>query len=153
MGMRRTKVMIHNAPVDLLGDNLTSFLSTYGQVEEVIPLRGTGMANRNYAFILCLKREGFQANSEIIQFRNQKLLIVEGRYPNCWSCRQPEHLAEDCPGKADSNKAQEQSTLPEKKLKLQGEVNWNRKKRLLHQLNLQVIARKKRGKTDKKLGN
>ena len=77
--MRRTKVVVYNAPVVLSDDYLASFLSTYGQVEEVIPLKGgTGMANGNYAFILCLKREGFQAIPDTIQFHNLKLLIIVG---------------------------------------------------------------------------
>ena len=58
MGMRRTKIVIYNVPGNLSGDYLTSILSIYGQVEEVTPLRGgTGMANRDYAFILRLKKK------------------------------------------------------------------------------------------------
>ena len=115
MGMRRTKVVIHNGPVDLAGDYFAFFLSTYDQVEEVIPLRdGTGMANGDYTFILCLKRERFQRIPDTIQFRNQKLsIIVEGRRPHYWPCRQPRHLAMEWPVKADGNKAPEQPTPPE----------------------------------------
>ena len=102
-------------PKNLPSDYFASFLSIYGQVEEAVSLRGgSGMANGDYAFTLCLKREGFQAILDTIQFRNLKLLmVVEGRRANCWLCCQPWHLDKDCPDKADGNKALEQPAPPE----------------------------------------
>ena len=115
MDMRRIKVVIHNAPVNLPGDNLAFFLSTYGQVEEIIPLRGgTKMTNGDYAFILCLKRKVFQVIPDTIQFCNLKLLIIiEGCRAHSWSCRQTEHLAMNCSDEVDVNKAPEQPTPTE----------------------------------------
>ena len=90
------------------------------------------------------EKEGSQAILDAIQFRNLKLLIIiEGRRRHCWSCRQPGQLDKDCLGKADGNKASEQLTPPENTSKFA--KGWAEK--LLHRLNLQVIARK----TEKKL--
>ena len=75
MGTRRMKVTIC-IRVELL------FLSTYGRVEEACPLlkSNKGTIFRSYSFLICLKKEGFSTNSDIINFRRQQIrVIVEGR--------------------------------------------------------------------------
>ena len=43
-----------------------------------------------------MDREGFQAISHIIAYKDQQIMVVvEGRRPLCWSCKQLGHLARD----------------------------------------------------------
>ena len=60
LGTRRIRVTVCNVPAFITGEVQTSFLSAYGHVEEINPLRSAaGTANGDYTFRLCLTREGF----------------------------------------------------------------------------------------------
>ena len=77
MGMRRTNVIIVNAPVDISDNYLAAFFkNSYGLVEVTTLRGGKGTANGDYSLLLCLKRDGFQSIPDTIQFRNQTLMIV-----------------------------------------------------------------------------
>ena len=55
------EMTMFNTSADLSGGVLTSYLSDYGRVEAVTPLRrNSGAQNGNYSFLLCLKREWFE---------------------------------------------------------------------------------------------
>ena len=104
MGTRRIRVTVCNVPAIITGEVLASFLSSYGRVEEVNLLRSpAGTAYGEYMFRLCLRREGFQAIPEIITCRDrQMMVVVEGRRPRCWGCKQLGHIAKFCPQKEQS---------------------------------------------------
>ena len=61
-GRQKIRVTVCNEPMLLNGDVLAAYLSAYGSVEEVTPIRGTdGTAHGDYIFNVVLNREGFQA--------------------------------------------------------------------------------------------
>ena len=101
LGTRRIRVTICNVPAFLTGEVLAAFLSSYGNVEEITLLRSAaGTAYGDYVFRMCLAREGFQSIPETIVSRGrQMMVIVEGRRPRCWSCKQLGHIAKFCPKK------------------------------------------------------
>ena len=80
---------------------LAAFLSTFGRVEEINLLRSAARtAYGDYIFQMCLTQEGFQAIHETIVSRDrQMMVIVEGRRPRCWSCKQLGHISKFCPQK------------------------------------------------------
>ena len=101
LGTRRIRVTVCNVPAFITGEVLAAFLSTYGRVEEINLLRSAaGTAYGDYVFRMCLTRVGFQAIPETIVSRDrQMMLIVEGRRPRCWSCKQLGHISKFCPQK------------------------------------------------------
>ena len=101
LGTRRIRVTICNVPVFITGEVLATFLSAYGSVEEITLLRSAaGTAYGDYVFRMCLTREGFQAIPETIVSRErQMMVVVEGRCPRCWSCKQLGHISKFCPKK------------------------------------------------------
>ena len=101
MGNRRIRVTVCNVPATVTGEVLAAFLSRYGRVEESNLLRSaSGTAYGDHVFRLCLTREGFQAIPEIIISRErQMMVVVEGRRPHCWSCKQLGHISKFCPQK------------------------------------------------------
>ena len=67
-------------------------------------LRKAGTAYGDYTFRSCLTREGFQAIPEtIISRERQMMVVVEGRRPRCWGCRQLGHIAKFCSPKDQRN--------------------------------------------------
>ena len=104
MGTRRIRVSVCNVPAIITGEVLASFLSSNGRFEEVNLLRSSaGTANGEYMFRLCLTREGFQAIPEIITCKDrQMMVVVEGRRPRCWGCKQLGHITKFCPQKEQS---------------------------------------------------
>ena len=100
MGTRRIRVQVRNVPAYLTGDFLAAFLSAYGSAEEVSQLpAATGTAHGDYVFRVCLNREGFQVIPDPIISRDRQMMVVEGRRPHCWHCKQAGHLARVCPRK------------------------------------------------------
>ena len=101
LGTRRIRVTICNVPAFLTGEVLAAFLSSYRNVEEITLLRSAaGTAYGDYVFRMCLAREDFQSIPETIISRGrQMMVIVEGRRPRCWSCKQLRHIAKFCPKK------------------------------------------------------
>ena len=61
-GTRRLNVTICNVPASFTGEVFAAYLSSYGQVEEYKLLRSpAGTAYGDYAFWMCLTRDGFKA--------------------------------------------------------------------------------------------
>ena len=106
-GTRRLRVTICNVPAHITGEVLAAYLSSYGQVEEFNLLRSpTGTAYGDYAFRLCLTRDGFKAIHEtLISGDRQMIVMVEGRRPRCWSCKQIGHISKFCPDKPENTVA------------------------------------------------
>ena len=106
-GTRRLRVTICNVPAHITGEVLAAYLSSYGQVEEFNLLRSpTGTAYGDYAFRLCLTRDGFKAIPETLISRDRQMIVmVEGRRPRCWSCKQIGHISKFCPDKPENTAA------------------------------------------------
>ena len=97
-GTRRLRVTVCNVPVIITGEVLAAYLSAYGHVEEFNLLRSpAGTAYGDYAFRLCLTRDGFKAIPEtLICGDRQMMVMVEGRRPRCRGCKQVGHIAKFC---------------------------------------------------------
>ena len=106
-GTRRLRVTICNVPAHITGEVLAAYLSSYGQVEDFNLLRSpAGTAYGDYAFRLCLTRDGFKAIPETqISGDRQMIVMVEGRRPRCWSCKQIGHISKFCPEKPENSTA------------------------------------------------
>ena len=111
-GTRRLRVTICNVPAIITGEVLAAYLSAFGQVEEFNLLRSpAGTAYGDYAFRLCLTRDGFKAIPEmLISGDRQMIVLVEGRRPRCWGCKQIGHIAKFCPQRPENQKEKTTST-------------------------------------------
>ena len=77
MGTQRIRVQVCNVPAYLTGDILAASLSANGSVEEISQLRATvGTVHRDYAFRVCLNREGFKAIPNTIITRDGQMMVV-----------------------------------------------------------------------------
>ena len=95
------RVTVCNVPIQLNGDVLVTYLSKYGSVEAVTPMKSFyGTAHGDYILTACVDREGFQAVPHIISYEQQQMMVVvEVRWPLCWVCKQLGHIARTCPQK------------------------------------------------------
>ena len=84
---------------------LAAYLSTYGCVEEVTPIREADRTpHGDYILYVVLNREGSQAIPLIISYKDQQMMVViEDRRSLCWSCKQLGHLARTCSQETPSN--------------------------------------------------
>ena len=114
-GTRRLRVTVCNVPAIITGEVLAAYLSAYGLVEESSLLRSSaGAAYGDYAFRLCLTRDGFKAIPDmLISGDRQMMVMVEGRRPRCWGCKQIGHIAKFCPQRPE-NKASTPTTTTTK---------------------------------------
>ena len=99
MGTRRIRVTVCNVPTDLSRDMLAAFLNSYGKVEDVFSIiTSSGLIHGDYVLKICLKRDGFQAIPDAINYKDRQLMVVvDGRRQHFWSCKQVGHLAKFCP--------------------------------------------------------
>ena len=106
-GTHRLRVTVCNVPAVITGECLAAYLSADGQVEEINLLRSpAGTAYGDYTFRLCLTRDGFKAIPEtLISGDRQMMVVVEGRCPRCWACKEIGHIAKFCPQKGESTTA------------------------------------------------
>ena len=100
-GQRRIKVIICNVSMQLNGDVLAAYLSSYGGIEDYNLITSAhGMAYGDYVFTMILDRGGFHTIPHIITYRDTTItVIVEGRRPLCWNCKQLGHFSCSCPQK------------------------------------------------------
>ena len=76
------------------GGVLASYLSAYGDVEDVLARSVAGTAHSDYVINMCRKQEGFQAIPHISKFEQQNMMVVvEDRKLLCLSCKQLGHFA------------------------------------------------------------
>ena len=103
-GTRRLRVTVSNVPAYITGEVAATYLSAYGQVEEFNLFRSpAGTAYVDYEFRLCQMRDGFKAIPEtLISGDRQMMVMVEGRRPRCWACKQIGHIAKFCPKKNEN---------------------------------------------------
>ena len=74
---RRIRVTVCNVPIELNGDVLAAYLSTYGGVEEILPARSVaGTAHGDYIINMCLNMEDVPAIPHIIANKDQNMMMV-----------------------------------------------------------------------------
>ena len=101
MGRRRIKVTICNVPIQLNEEVLAAFLTILGDIENIEKCKSAnGTAHGDYIFTMCLDRGGFTAIPHVLEYENQVMtVVVEGRKPQCWNCKQLGHFSKSCPQK------------------------------------------------------
>ena len=101
LGQRRIKVTVCNVPIQINGQVLAALLSEHGDVEDVIKVKSSsGTALGDYFFTMDLNRKGFQIIPHTLKYESQTMtVIVEGRKPQCWTCKQLGHFSRSCPEK------------------------------------------------------
>ena len=63
-------------------------------------MSSSGTAHGDYFFTMCLDRGGFQATPHTLEYESQIMtVIVEGRKPQFWTCKQLGHFSRSCPQK------------------------------------------------------
>ena len=84
-GQRRIKITVCNVSMQLNGDVIAAYLSSYGGVEEYTQITSAhGTAYGDFSFTMVLDRGGFNAIPHTIAYRNTTMtVIVEGRKPLC----------------------------------------------------------------------
>ena len=87
--------------MQLNGDVLAAYLSAYDGVENFTQITSaSGTAYDDYSFTMCWDRGGVQAIPHKITYKDQTMMVVvEGRRPICWACKQMGHFARSCPQK------------------------------------------------------
>ena len=103
-GTRRLRVTVSNVPAYITGEVLAAYLNAFGQVEEFNLLRSPAeTAYGDYAFRLCLTKDGFKVTPEILICGDRQMMVMmEGRRPRCWACKQIGHIAKFCPQKNEN---------------------------------------------------
>ena len=98
-------VTVSNVSMQLSGDVFESYLSVYGDVEEVTQIKTSSRtAYGDYTFIMCLDRRGFISHT--IKYRDKTMMVVvEGRRPLCWSCKELGRFSPSCPQKTTTTTA------------------------------------------------
>ena len=90
-----------NVPIQLNGDVLAGYFSEYGDIEDITTAKSSsGTAHGDYVVTMSLDRKGFQAIPQTLDYEDQTMMVVvEGRKPQCWFCKQLGHFSRSCPQK------------------------------------------------------
>ena len=101
MGRRRIKITVCNVPIALNEEVLAAYLIKYGNIEGIDKAKSTnGTVHGDYVFTMCLDRGGFTAIPHVIEYEDRAMtVVVEGRKPQCWNCKQLGHFSKSCPQK------------------------------------------------------
>ena len=104
LGRRRIKITVCNVPIELNEEVLAAFLSSYGDIEDAAKAKSpSGTAHGDYLFTICMDRGGFMAIPHTMEYENQTMtVVVEGRKPQCWNCKQLGHFSKSCPQKTNT---------------------------------------------------
>ena len=115
MGRRRIKITVCNVPIALNEEVLVAYLIKYGNIEAIDKAKSTnGTAHGDYVFTMCLDRGGFTAIPHTISYEDRAMtVVVEGRKPQCWNCKQLGHFSKSCPQK--TTKTTPTTTTPKAK--------------------------------------
>lgn len=98
MGTRRTKVSVHEVPVDIKEDRMAAIFDKYGEVEEMLSVFSkAGFSTGDIVLEVSLTRKTFADILNVLII--WMLVVVEGRLPYCWSCGPAGHTATACLGK------------------------------------------------------
>ena len=101
MGRCRIKITVCNVPIALNEEFLAAYLIKYGNIENIEKAKSTnGTAHGDYVFTMCLDRGRFTAIPHVIEYEDRAMtVVVEGRKPQCWNCKQLGHFSKSCPQK------------------------------------------------------
>ena len=101
MGRRKIRITVCNVPIQLNEEVLAAYLVKHGEIEDITKAKSVnGTAHGDYIFTMCLDRGGFTAIPHIIEYEHQIMtVVVEGRKPQCWNCKQLGHFSKSCPQK------------------------------------------------------
>ena len=101
MGKRKIKITMCNVPIQLNEEVLAAYLSGYGDIEEVVKAKSAnGTAHSDYIFTMCPDRGGFMAIPHTLDYESQVMtVVVAGKKPHCWNCKQLGHFSKSCPQK------------------------------------------------------
>ena len=90
-----------NVPIQLNEQVLAAYLSNYRDIEDIVKAKSTnGTAHGDYIFTMYLDRGGFMAILHTLEYESQVMMVViEGRKPQCWNCKQLGHFSKSCPQK------------------------------------------------------
>ena len=101
MGRRRIRITVCNVPIELNEEVLAAYLCEYGDIENITKAKSSsGTAHGDYVFTMCLDRWGFVVIPHTLEYETQVMtVVVEGRKPQCWNCKQPGHFSKSCPQK------------------------------------------------------
>jgi len=101
MGRRKAQVTVHNVPLNINADHLEVFFNQYGEVKDVKPVVGkNGYRHGDYMIVVSVTKEQFYALPETIIYNDRELsVLVAGRVPSCWLCKERGHIARVCPKK------------------------------------------------------
>ena len=104
LGRRRIKITVCNVPIELNEEVLAAFLSSYGDIEDAAKAKSpSGTAHGDYLFTICMDRGGFMAIPHTMEYESQTMtVVVDGRKPQCWNCKQPWHFSKSCPQKTNT---------------------------------------------------
>ena len=84
IGKRQIRVTVCNILLQLNGDVLGAYKSAYKSVDELMQISADGTAHGDYVLSVCMDKEGFQAISHILTYKDQHMMVViEGRVPLC----------------------------------------------------------------------
>ena len=100
-GHRKIRVTVCNVPIQLNGDVLAGYFSEYRDIEDITTAKSSsGTAHGDYVVTMSLDRKGFQAIPQTLDYEDQTMMVVvEGRKPQCWFCKQLGHFSRSCPQK------------------------------------------------------
>ena len=101
MGRRRIRITVCNVPIELNEEVLAAFLCKYGDIEDITKAKSSSRtAHGDYIFTMCLDKGGFVAIPHTLEYETQVMtVVVEGRKPQCWNCKQLGHFSKSCPQK------------------------------------------------------
>ena len=101
MGKRKIKITVCNVPIQLNVEVLAAYLSGCGYIEEVVKAKSVNRtAHGDYIFTMCLDSGGFMAIPHTLDYESQVMtVVVEGRKPQCWNCKQLGHFSKSYPQK------------------------------------------------------
>ena len=101
MGRRKIRITVCNVLIQLNEEVLAAYLVKHGEIEDITKSKSVnGTAHGDYIFTMCPDRGGFTAIPHIIEYEHQiMIVVVEGRKPQCWNCKQLGHFSKSCPQK------------------------------------------------------
>ena len=105
MGRRRIRITVCNVPIQLNEEVLAAYLCEYGDIEDITKAKSNnGTAHGDYNFTMCLYRGGLTAIPHTLEYESQVMIVVvEGRKPQCWNCKQMGHFSKSCPQNHQNN--------------------------------------------------
>ena len=98
MGRRKIRITVCNVPIQLNEEVLAAYLVKHREIEDITKAKSVkGTAHGDYIFTMGLDRGGFTAIPHIIEYEHQIMtVVVEGRKPQCWNCKQLGHFSKSC---------------------------------------------------------